>query len=134
MNFILRPITRQRATRCGTVLAALASLLLAGCATPVTTPAPAPEAAPALAACPDGVPAGARCWRGTDSAKAPYLIVMPAQWSGVLVVHAHGGPFLGAPTDARADEDIKRWAITVEEGHAWAGSVFRQGGFAGTTA
>jgi alpha-beta hydrolase superfamily lysophospholipase len=69
-----------------------------------------------------------------DSAKAPYLIVMPAQWSGVLVVHAHGGPFLGAPTDARADEDIKRWAITVRAGHAWAASVFRQGGFAVTTA
>jgi pimeloyl-ACP methyl ester carboxylesterase len=65
---------------------------------------------------------------------APYLIAMPANWSGVLVVHAHGGPFLGAPTEARANEDIKRWAITVREGHAWAGSVFRQGGFAVTTA
>jgi hypothetical protein len=38
---------------------------------------------------------------------------MPAQSSGVLVVHVHGGPFLGAPTNARADEDIKRWAITA---------------------
>jgi pimeloyl-ACP methyl ester carboxylesterase len=59
---------------------------------------------------------------------------MPAQWSGVLVVHAHGGPSLGEPKITRADEDIKRWAITVKEGHAWAGSVFRQGGFAVTTA
>ena len=59
---------------------------------------------------------------------------MPEKWSGVLVVHAHGGPTLGPPTSARADEDIKRWAITVREGHAWAGSVFRQGGFAVTTA
>jgi pimeloyl-ACP methyl ester carboxylesterase len=62
------------------------------------------------------------------------LIVMPARWSGVLVVHAHGGPSLGPPQATRADEDIKRWAITVREGHAWAGSVFRQGGFAVTTA
>ena len=115
---------------------------LAGCGTaPRSSVAPAaaaapqpPEAAPPVVACPEGVPAGARCWRGIDSAKAPYLIVMPAQWSGVLVVHAHGGPFLGAPTDARADEDIKRWSITVREGHAYAGSVFRQGGFAVTTA
>ena len=37
------------------------SLLLAGCATPVTAPAAPTEAAPALTACPEGVPAGARC-------------------------------------------------------------------------
>lgn len=59
---------------------------------------------------------------------------MPQKWSGVLVVHAHGGPTLGPPSPTRADEDIKRWAITVSEGHAWAASVFRQGGFAVTTA
>ncbi len=66
--------------------------------------------------------------RGQDSASSHYLIVMPAKWSGVLVVHAHGGPSLGTPKTSRNDEDIKRWAITVREGHAWAGSVFRQGG------
>lgn len=92
------------------------------------------EAAPPAVACPAGPPAGARCWRGRDSAGAPYLIVMPEKWSGVLVVHAHGGPFLGEPTAARADADIKRWAITVQLGHAWAGSVFRQGGYAVTAA
>lgn len=93
-----------------------------------------PEAPPQAQVCPPGVPAGARCLRGQDSASAHYLIVMPAQWSGVLVVHAHGGPTLGPPQPSRADEDIKRWAITVREGHAWAGSAFRQGGFAVTTA
>jgi pimeloyl-ACP methyl ester carboxylesterase len=109
--------------------------LLAGCASPTATaPQAAPEAAPQAQACPAGVPAGARCLRGQDSASSHYLIVMPAQWSGVLVVHAHGGPSLGPPQAARADEDIKRWAITVREGHAWAGSVFRQGGFAVRTA
>jgi pimeloyl-ACP methyl ester carboxylesterase len=115
------------------LLAVLA--VLGGCATQteVQTTAP-PEAAPVAQACPDGVPAGARCLRGQDSASAHYLIVMPASWSGVLVVHAHGGPALGPPQASRADEDIKRWAITVREGHAWAGSVFRQGGFAVTTA
>jgi pimeloyl-ACP methyl ester carboxylesterase len=108
---------------------------LAGCATaPEVAERWPTESAPQAQACPDGVPAGARCLRGQDSAGAPYLIVMPERWSGVLVVHAHGGPFLGAPTPARADEDIKRWAITVREGHAWAGSVFRQGGFAVTAA
>jgi pimeloyl-ACP methyl ester carboxylesterase len=106
-------------------------LFLAGCA---AVPTAAPEAAPLKQACPAGVPAGASCLRGQDSATAHYLIVMPAKWSGVLVVHAHGGPTLGEPKATRADEDIMRWAVTVKEGHAWAGSVFRQGGFAVTTA
>ena len=104
--------------------------VLAGCA----SPPPAPEAPPQAAACPKEVPAGARCLRGQDSARAHYLVVVPERWSGVLVVHAHGGPNLGEPKASRADEDIARWAITVREGHAWAGSVFRQGGFAVTTA
>jgi pimeloyl-ACP methyl ester carboxylesterase len=115
-------------------LAAFSACLiaLAGCATsPSASP---PEAPPQAQACPQGVPEGARCLRGQDSALSHYLIVVPAQWSGVLVVHAHGGPSLGTPQVSRADEDIKRWAITVREGHAWAGSVFRQGGFAVTTA
>ena len=106
-------------------------LALTGCASTPTAPH---EAAPQAQTCPQGVPDGARCLRGQDSATAHYLIVVPAKWSGVLVVHAHGGPTLGPPQAARADEDIKRWAITVREGHAWAGSVFRQGGFAVTTA
>ena len=106
-------------------------LVLAGCASAPTTSV---ETAPQAQACPQGVPAGARCLRGQDSAAAHYLIVVPAQWSGVLVVHAHGGPSRGPPQATRADEDIKRWAITVRLGHAWAGSVFRQGGFGVTTA
>ncbi len=112
-------------------MTAASVLVLAGCASP---PAPPPEAPPQAQACPEGVPEGARCLRGQDSASSHYLIVMPAKWSGVLVVHAHGGPTLGPPSTRRSDEDIKRWAITVREGHAWAGSVFRQGGFAVTTA
>jgi pimeloyl-ACP methyl ester carboxylesterase len=103
---------------------------LAACSSLPTTPPPPPEAAPAVAACPKGVPEGARCWRGVDSAQAHYLLIMPAQWSGVLVVHAHGGPSLGQPKASRNDEDADRWDITVRAGHAWAASVFRQGGVA----
>lgn len=110
---------------------ALAIFVLAGCA---TQPRLQAEKAPLAAPCPSGLPELARCLRGQDSAGAHYLIAMPAQWSGVLVVHAHGGPALGEPKASRADEDSKRWAITVKAGHAWAGSVFRQGGFAVTTA
>ena len=126
-------------TRLTAVISSLAALVLAGCASvsppsPAPAPTPAPEAAPTAIACPEGPPAAAKCLRGIDSAGAPYLLVLPTPWSGVLFVHAHGGPFLGAPTDARADEDIKRWSVIVREGHAYAASVFRQGGFAVTTA
>jgi pimeloyl-ACP methyl ester carboxylesterase len=114
---------------CAVALAA--TLLLSACG---TTPIVLNEAAPVATACPDGPPKTARCWRGQDANGAHYLIALPTQWSGVLVLHAHGGPSLGAPTAERADEDIKRWGITVREGHAWAGSVFRQGGFAVTAA
>ena len=118
-------VTPGRSITVTTGVAALA--LLAGCA---QNPKPGGEAAPLAAACPEGVPAGARCLRGRDSALAHYLIVMPQKWNGVLVVHAHGGPVLGEPTPARADEDIKRWAVTVKAGYAWASSVFRQAGVA----
>lgn len=120
------------------VIAAAALLGLAGCAGPLARSGEASrpadpvvvEAAPAPSACPAGVPAGARCLRGLDSAKAHYLIVVPAAWNGVLVVHAHGGPSLGEPTPARADADIERWSVVVKAGYAWAASVFRQGGVA----
>lgn len=87
-----------------------------------------PESAPVATACPEAVPATARCLGGRDSAGAYYLIAMPAQWNGHLVMHAHGGPSLEAPTPERAVEDLTRWAVMVKAGYAWAGSTFRQGG------
>lgn len=102
-----------------------AVLLLAGCA---TGPRPSAEAPPQKTACPPAVPADTTCLSGVDSAGAHYLIAQPARWNGHLVMHAHGGPLLGAPTAARAMEDLKRWAIMVKAGYAWAGSTFRQGG------
>ena len=102
--------------------------MLGGC---VTAPK---EAAPTATACPGDAPEGTRCLRGQDSAGAHYIIAMPAKWTGVLVVHAHGGPVLGEPKASRADEDFRRWTITLTQGHAWAASVFRQGGFAVTAA
>jgi hypothetical protein len=44
------------------------ALGLAACGSVPTAPPPPPEAAPAVATCPKGVPEGARCWRGIDSA------------------------------------------------------------------
>jgi pimeloyl-ACP methyl ester carboxylesterase len=103
------------------------SLVLAACA---HRSSPPQESAPQAAACPAELPPGTRCLQGRDSAGAFYLVALPAQWSGTLVLHAHGGPTLGAPTLERTAEDLKRWAVVVKAGHAWAGSSFRQGGVA----
>ena len=81
-------------------------------------------------ACPAGLPAETRCLTGKDSAGAYYWIAVPTPWTGVLVLHSHGGPELGDPKPERSAEDLKRWAIMVKAGHAWAGSTFRQGGVA----
>lgn len=107
-------------------LAAAGALLLGACGGDGDdTP---PEAAPQAATCPPAVPSTARCLQGQDSAGAYYLIAMPQDWNGHLVLHAHGGPSLVASTMERATEDLTRWAIMVQAGYAWAGSTFRQGG------
>ena len=90
----------------------------------------APQSAPQTMACPAVLPAATRCLSGTDSEGAHYVIAVPAAWSGVLVLHAHGGPELGLPKLERSVEDLKRWSVMVKAGHAWAGSTFRQSGVA----
>jgi pimeloyl-ACP methyl ester carboxylesterase len=61
---------------------------------------------------------------------AYYWLGMPAQWNGVLIVHAHGGPELGAPKAQRPADDMTRWSIWTRAGFAYAGSGYRQGGVA----
>lgn len=80
--------------------------------------------------CPSGVPSTVSCLAGQDERRAFYLIAMPDNWNGHLMLHAHGGPSLGAPTAQRVEDDLNRWAVMVEAGYAWAGSSFRQGGVA----
>lgn len=116
-------------------------LLLGGCAQAPRQASPAApsqassqaafhEAAPQPTRCPAELPTSTRCLGGQDSAGAFFLIALPADWNGHLVVHSHGGPFLGEPTMKRIEEDLKRWAIVPRAGYAWAGSSFRQGGVA----
>ena len=116
-------------------LLGLACLAVAACAPMAPSSAPVAsavsakaEAAPVAAACPKDLAPIARCLSGQDSAGAYYLIAMPQQWNGHLVLHAHGGPALGVPRMERSVEDLTRWSIMVRAGYAWAGSTFRQGG------
>ena len=114
-------------------LAGVTCLLSACAPVPVQPPASAPastaaEAAPTATPCPKDLAPIARCLSGKDSAGAYYLVALPQQWNGHLVLHAHGGPALGAPKMERSVEDLERWAIMVRAGYAGAGSTFRQGG------
>ncbi|HEY4082774.1 MAG TPA: hypothetical protein VGM81_18975 [Burkholderiaceae bacterium] len=90
----------------------------------------AAQAEPQPRACPAGVPESVRCLGGQDSAGAFYLIAVPKDWQGVLVLHAHGGPELGAPLMKRVEEDLQRWSIVPRAGYAWAASSYAQGGVA----
>ena len=94
----------------------------------------AAEIPPVSTACPQNVGEGTTCLAGRDSAGAFYLIAMPKAWNGDLVLHSHGGPFLGAPTAKRVVEDLERWSVMPRLGYAWAASSYRQGGVAVTAA
>ncbi len=79
--------------------------------------------------CPKAMPAESRCFAGQDPNGAFYWIVMPKAWNGSLVVHTHGGPSLKRPYRDQPTEDLTRFAVTVQEGFAWAGSSYRHAGF-----
>jgi pimeloyl-ACP methyl ester carboxylesterase len=80
-------------------------------------------------ACPDGLSTPGTCYTGQDSRGAYYWIVIPQRWNHVLVVHSHGGPSLKAPRLEDPTSDLKRFAVTLSEGFAWAGSSYRHAGY-----
>lgn len=110
------------------------ALIAAARADPAQASASAPSAPSASAAqtspCPTGLPASTRCLSGRDELGAGYWIALPEPWNGTLVLHAHGGPELGPPRLERSADDLRRWAVFVRSGAAWAGSTYRQGGVA----
>lgn len=91
-------------------------------------PRPAPVKLP-TAECPSSLPTATTCYSGRQESGAYYWIAVPENWAGDLVVHAHGGPDLGAADPERSLEDLDRWSVMVEEGYAWAGSSYRRGGY-----
>ena len=81
------------------------------------------------AICPTELPLQTLCYAGQDNNGAYYWIAIPKGWNGTLVVHTHGGPSLKAPSPDDPVADLKRFAVIVEEGFAWAGSNYRHAGF-----
>jgi pimeloyl-ACP methyl ester carboxylesterase len=79
--------------------------------------------------CPASLPKGTECFAGADENGAFYWIAKPASWNGILVVHSHGGPRTAKPKPDDPVEDLERFAVTVQEGYAWAGSNYRREGY-----
>ena len=112
--------------------AGLAGILVGTLAGPTSAASSASPTAggPASVECPTTLTGKATCYTGQDSNGAYYAIAVPKNWNGSLVMHAHGGPDLGARSDpARSIGDLERWSVMVDEGYAWAGSSYRRGGY-----
>src|SRR5262245_34305016 len=80
--------------------------------------------------CPEQLPASGTCYSGKDENGAFYFIVRPANWNGVLVVTAHGGP--NPFGEEKLDTPVltaRNFQIMAREGFALVGSSFRRGGF-----
>lgn len=79
--------------------------------------------------CPASVGAQVDCHEAQDANGAWLLVAMPRAWNRRLIVHAHGGPRLGAPEAGDSAEDLDRFAVMVRSGYAWIGSTYRRGGY-----
>jgi hypothetical protein len=86
--------------------------------------------APARQACPAEMPAGTLCFSGHDGVGSAYRVALPPGWRhDVLVLHAHGEPEDAHSREDRALADLKRWAVAVKAGYAWAGTSYRESGW-----
>ncbi|WP_167758649.1 alpha/beta hydrolase family protein [Zemynaea arenosa] len=103
--------------------------VLTGIVACVAWAAAAGAQAMAPAACPAEIKVEARCYAGADGRGGYFWIAIPAQWNRTLVVHTHGGPSMKAPTPDEPVSDLKRFALMVREGYAWAGSSYRHAGY-----
>lgn len=82
-----------------------------------------------LDTCPASIKDQAKCYTGVDQNGAHYWIAIPEQWNKALVMHAHGGPRLKPVGRDSSLEDLERFAVTVRQGFAWAGSSYRRPGY-----
>ncbi|WP_406379652.1 hypothetical protein [Streptomyces sp. NBC_00197] len=133
MNRSSTPVRLPRRSRSRGPRRATAAALVAGAIAGTLTlapPAGAVTAPPAAVDCPADLVGKATCYTGRDANGASYAMAVPTAWNGSLVMHAHGGPDLGAESDpARSVGDLDRWSVMVDQGYAWAGSSYRRGGY-----
>lgn len=61
---------------------------------------------------------------------ANYLIQVPANWHGTLLLYSHGYAFVGGPLRAQDASDPLTGAALLQQGYALAGSSYSQNGWA----
>ncbi len=106
---------------------ATAAFAIAGLAIAPEARSDPPE--PRSIECPASAGQGTRCVSGQDANGAWYVAAIPTNWNRRLIVHAHGGPRMGAPEAADPLEDLDRFSVMVRHGYAWVGSSYRRGGY-----
>jgi len=84
--------------------------------------------------CPPEVPNDARCFSDRDANGAVVLAAVPKNWSGILIVHSHGGPRMTPIKPDANDKDLTRFSVFVREGHAWVNSSYRRPGYSAAMA
>lgn len=104
------------------------ALIVAALSAPVA-PAMAEEAGPTPVTCHAGLPNGTTCYAGRSEQGAWYQAAYPADWNGVLIIYAHGGPRTEEPKPEDAAADLDKFSFLVREGYAWAGSTYRRAGY-----
>lgn len=86
-----------------------------------------PNTARANASCVN--PTGTTTLQGTLDG-ANYLIQVPANWHGTLLLYSHGYAFVGGPLRAQDASDPVTGAALLQQGYALAGSSYSQNGWA----
>lgn len=129
-NSVIRRSVPSPARRRTTLAAVLAGALAVGILVGASNARGETAEVPARAECPADLVGKADCYTGRDANGAYYAVAIPDNWNKSLVVHAHGGPDLGAESDpTRSIDDLGRWSVMVKEGYAWVGSSYRRGGY-----
>ncbi len=76
-----------------------------------------------------GLPAGVSCYNGQDANGAYYLIAIPQQWNGNLVLYIHSGPRPTPPVPLNSAATLSVSIPHLADGTAVATSSFRSYGF-----
>jgi pimeloyl-ACP methyl ester carboxylesterase len=74
-------------------------------------------------------PGSTNTLRGTLDG-ANYLIAVPANWNGTLLLYSHGYAFVGSPLTAADASDPTTGGALLQKGYALAGSSYSQNGWA----
>lgn len=79
--------------------------------------------------CPKEIATIATCYSAKHPSGAYLLAAIPNSWNGHLVVFAHGGPAIVAPTANTSKSDLAKYSIAVERGFGWVASTYRRAGY-----